>query len=99
MDGWITDVSSTTQTMETLKDVDSLEKLVESHDVIYLMTDSRESRWLPTILANKFNKVGGGSHLSHLTLLLQLDLHHDRPRLRFIRDCAPRSLASRSQEW
>lgn len=46
--------------METLKDVDFLEKLVESHDVIYLMTDSRESRWLPTILANKFNKVGVG---------------------------------------
>lgn len=40
-----------------MKDVDLLEELVKEHDVLYLMTDSRESRWLPTILANKYNKV------------------------------------------
>lgn len=40
-----------------IETVDLLEKLVESHDVLFLMTDNRESRWLPTVLANKYNKI------------------------------------------
>jgi len=39
------------------KNVDLLSKLIEDNDVIFLLTDSRESRWLPTMLSTLHNKV------------------------------------------
>jgi hypothetical protein len=30
---------------------------VKEHDVLYLLLDSREARWLPTVLANKYDKA------------------------------------------
>lgn len=41
------------------KDVEQLEKLVSEHDVIFLLMDTRESRWLPTVIAASKRKVGG----------------------------------------
>jgi ubiquitin-like modifier-activating enzyme ATG7 len=33
------------------KDIDRLTDLIKSHDVVFLLTDTRESRWLPTVVA------------------------------------------------
>lgn len=39
------------------RDAAQLEALVQSHDVVFLLTDTRESRWLPTVLAAAHDKI------------------------------------------
>ena len=43
-------------------DVAKLEKLVDEHDAVFLLMDSRESRWLPTVLGSAKGKVGSSFH-------------------------------------
>lgn len=42
---------------QTKADVKQLEQLIEEHDVVYLLMDSRESRWLPTVIGASKRKV------------------------------------------
>ncbi|KAH8915769.1 ubiquitin-like conjugating enzyme [Atractiella rhizophila] len=42
---------------QTKEDVAELERLFDAHDVIYLLMDSRESRWLPTMMGKLKGKL------------------------------------------
>ena len=37
--------------------IDKLKALISDHDIVFLLTDSRESRWLPTVLCAAADKV------------------------------------------
>ncbi|KAG7452779.1 E1-like protein-activating [Guyanagaster necrorhizus] len=52
------------------QDVEKLEKLIEEHDVVYLLMDSRESRWLPTVIARSKDKLVMNAALGFDTFLV-----------------------------
>ena len=42
---------------ELFSNTEQLEDLIRNHDVIFLLLDSREARWLPTVLAQVHRKL------------------------------------------
>ncbi|CAH2313183.1 ubiquitin-like modifier-activating enzyme ATG7 isoform X1 [Pelobates cultripes] len=43
--------------LQAQTDVEKLQKLIGEHDVIFLLMDTRESRWLPTVIAASQRKL------------------------------------------
>ena len=42
---------------KTMENVQHLDTLIKESDAIFLLTDSRESRWLPTVMGMKYSKI------------------------------------------
>lgn len=42
---------------KTMEDFQKLKALIEEHDVIFLLLDTRESRWLPTLMGKSAGKI------------------------------------------
>ncbi|XP_037304406.1 ubiquitin-like modifier-activating enzyme ATG7 isoform X2 [Pungitius pungitius] len=52
------------------RDVEHLEKLISEHDVVFLLMDTRESRWLPTVIAASKRKLAVNAALGFDTFVV-----------------------------
>lgn len=56
---------------QTKKDVERLEHLIEENDAIFLLMDTRESRWLPSVIAISKQRLVINAAIGFDTFLLQ----------------------------
>jgi ubiquitin-like modifier-activating enzyme ATG7 len=71
---------SSDQVTDVKESIDKLSKLIEEHDVIFLLTDSRESRWLPTLLCASQGKLALNVALGFDTyLIIRHGVNHNSP--------------------
>lgn len=56
---------------EELKEIEKLEQLIDDNDVVFLMTDTRESRWLPTLISTSKHKIIINVALGYDSFLVQ----------------------------
>ena len=47
----------TTDAERSRAEFEALEKLILEHDAVFLLMDTRESRWLPTVIGRATNKI------------------------------------------
>lgn len=66
---------SGSEVAEVMRVCSQLHELVDEHDVVFLLTDTRESRWLPTLLCANANKVPLGSTLYREDLAIESKLY------------------------
>nr|KAF6419927.1 autophagy related 7 [Molossus molossus] len=81
------------------RDVEQLEQLIESHDVVFLLMDTRESRWLPAVIAASKRKLVINAALGFDTFVvmrhgLKKPKHHDARNLCASHPVAPADLGS-----
>lgn len=77
------------------QDVEQLEKLISKHDVLFLLMDTRESRWLPTVIAASQRKLIVNAALGFDTFVV---MRHGlkKPKESRSEDSSPMSASSNS---